>query len=157
MASRDRYSGRSRRSERLQTPGRPPMDQRELAARRTAERKQQRDRQVRRRRLVFGVAGPLLVLLGYFGISYGSYMTQPTSMTFAERSAEWVRNDVPFGNWIIDTAEHYTASAPAQGRSRAQAPAPGRPRQGRRGGQARRHCRLRTAADQAGLQPCAAR
>jgi hypothetical protein len=91
------------------------MDQHELAARRTAERKQLRHRQVRRRRLVFGVAGPLLVLLGYFGISYGSYMTQPTSMTFAERSAEWVRNDVPFGNWIIDTAEHYTATAPRRG------------------------------------------
>jgi hypothetical protein len=56
----------------------------------------------------------MLVLL-YFGISYASYMLRPTSETFAERSAEWVRDDVPFGNSIIDTAEHYTASAPRKG------------------------------------------
>ena len=42
-------------------------------------------------------------------------MLKPTSMTFTERSAEWVRDDVPFGNWIIDTAEHYTYSAPRKG------------------------------------------
>ncbi len=64
---------------------------------------------------MFGLGGALLAVLVYFAISYGSYMTQATSMTFAERSAEWVRNDVPFGNWIIDTAEHYTASAPRRG------------------------------------------
>jgi hypothetical protein len=51
----------------------------------------------------------------YFGISYASYMLKPTSETFSERSAEWVRDDVPFGNWIIDTAEHDTASAPRKG------------------------------------------
>lgn len=51
----------------------------------------------------------------YFGISYASYMLKPTSETFTERSAEWVRNDAPFGNWIIDTAEHDTASAPRKG------------------------------------------
>jgi hypothetical protein len=56
----------------------------------------------------------MLVLL-YFGISFASYMLKPTSETFAERSAEWVRDDVPFGNWVIDTAEHYTASAPRKG------------------------------------------
>jgi hypothetical protein len=51
----------------------------------------------------------------YFGISYANYMLKPTSETFSERSAEWVRDDVPFGNWIIDTAEHYTASTPRKG------------------------------------------
>ena len=70
---------------------------------------------VRRRRIVFGTLSALLVLFLYFGISYGGYMLKPTSMTFAERSAEWVRNDVPFGNWIIDTAERYTYSAPRKG------------------------------------------
>ena len=56
----------------------------------------------------------MLVVL-YFGISYANYMLKPTSETFSERSAEWVRDDVPFGNWIIDTAEHYTASTPRKG------------------------------------------
>ncbi len=51
----------------------------------------------------------------YFGISYANYMLAPTSETFTERSAEWVRNAVPFGNFLIDTAEHYTASAPRKG------------------------------------------
>lgn len=54
-------------------------------------------------------------LVLYFGISYANYMLKPTSETFSERSAEWVRDDVPFGNGIIDTAEHYTASAPRKG------------------------------------------
>ncbi len=55
------------------------------------------------------------MLIIYFGISFASYMLEPTSETFTERSAEWVRDDVPFGNWIIDTAEHYTASTPRKG------------------------------------------
>ena len=58
---------------------------------------------------------PLALVVLYFGISYANYMLKPTSETFSERSAEWVRDDVPFGNWIIDTAEHYTASAPRKG------------------------------------------
>ena len=65
--------------------------------------------------LLFGTLAPLVVVILYFGISYANYMLKPTSETFAERSAEWVRDDVPFGNWIIDTAEHYTASAPRKG------------------------------------------
>jgi len=70
---------------------------------------------IRRRRLVFGTLAPLLLVFLYFGISYANYMLKPTSETFTERSAEWVRDDVPFGNWIIDTAEHYTASTPRKG------------------------------------------
>ena len=58
---------------------------------------------------------PLVLVILYFGISYANYMLKPTSETFSERSAEWVRDDVPFGNWIIDTAEHYTASTPRKG------------------------------------------
>jgi hypothetical protein len=58
---------------------------------------------------------PLVLVVLYFVISYANYMLKPTSETLSERSAEWVRDDVPFGNWIIDTAEHYTASAPRKG------------------------------------------
>ena len=64
---------------------------------------------------MFGTLTPLVLLFLYFGISYASYMLKPTSETFSERSAEWVRDDAPFGNFIIDTAEHYTASAPRKG------------------------------------------
>ena len=70
---------------------------------------------IRRRRFVFGTLTPLVLVFLYFGISYANYMLKPTSETFTERSAEWVRGDVPFGNFIIDTAEHYTASAPRKG------------------------------------------
>ena len=82
----------------------------ELSARRAEAR-----RRVRRRRILFGTLAPLVLVVLYFGISYANYMLKPTSETFSERSAEWVRDDVPFGNWIIDTAEHYTASTPRKG------------------------------------------
>jgi hypothetical protein len=68
-----------------------------------------------RRWIVLGVLTTVLLAVLYFGISFASYMLEPTSETFAERSAEWVRDDVPFGNSIIDTAERYTASAPRRG------------------------------------------
>jgi hypothetical protein len=87
------------------------LDRRELLARRAEERR----RLFRRRRLLFGTLTPLVLVVLYFGINYANYMLKPTSETFSERSAEWVRNDVPFGNFIIDTAEHYTASAPRKG------------------------------------------
>jgi hypothetical protein len=50
-------------------------------------------------------------------VSYTSWMLQPTSMTFSERSTEWVRADVPFGNWMVDEIEHiyYTENAPKKG------------------------------------------
>jgi len=82
----------------------------ELSARRADQRRRRR-----RRRILFGTLTPLSLAVLYFGISYAKYMLMPTSETFAERSAEWVRGDVPFGNWIIDTAERYTASTPRQG------------------------------------------
>ena len=74
-----------------------------------------RQRRVRRRRVVFGALVLSVLVVLYFGLTYADYMLKPTSETFSERSAEWVRNDVPFGNLIIDTAEHYTASAPRRG------------------------------------------
>ena len=110
MAIRDRPDG----------PGGPPREPEppplelvgsfESGARRGDAR-----RRVRRRWILFGTLTPVMLVFLYFGISYASYMLKPTSMTFTERSAEWVRDDVPFGNWIIDTAEHYTASAPRKG------------------------------------------
>ena len=65
--------------------------------------------------MLFGTLTPLALAFLYFGISYAAYMLKPTSETLSERSAEWVRDDVPFGNWMIDTAEHYTASTPRKG------------------------------------------
>jgi hypothetical protein len=90
-----------------------------LILRRPAGRERQRDparqRRRRRRRIVIGVI--LLCLLVPTLISYTSWMLEPTSMTFGERSTEWVRADVPFGNWLVDEAEHmyYTENAPKQG------------------------------------------
>ncbi len=107
---RDRVREAGRRPERYQTAA-PVRDRREL----TARRAEQRRRLIRRRRIAFATLTPLMLVFLYFGISFASYMLKPTSMTFTERSAEWVRDDVPFGNWIIDTAEHYTASAPRKG------------------------------------------
>jgi hypothetical protein len=67
--------------------------------------------------VLFSTLAPLAVLVLYFGVSYGRYMLEPTSMSFTERTAEWVRDDVPFGNFFIDTAEHYyyQANAPQKG------------------------------------------
>ncbi len=50
-------------------------------------------------------------------------MLKPTSMSFTARSVEWVRQDVPFGNSLVDKVEHvyYTANAPKKG-----GPAPSR-------------------------------
>ncbi len=44
-------------------------------------------------------------------------MVQPTSMSWSERSTEWVRTDVPFGNWMVDEGEHvyYSLNAPTKG------------------------------------------
>ena len=95
----------------FQPSARPLLGHGELLARRGAERR----RRVRRRWFLFGMLTPLVVVFVYFGVSYASYMLKPTSETFTERSAEWVRDDAPFGNSIIDTAEHYTASAPRKG------------------------------------------
>jgi hypothetical protein len=79
-----------------------------------ARRVVQRRRRVRRW-LLFATLTALVPVVFYFGISYATYMLAPTSETFSERSAEWVRDDAPFGNFIIDTAEHYTASTPRRG------------------------------------------
>jgi len=83
-------------------------------------------------------------------------MLKPTSETFSERSAEWVRDDVPFGNWIIDTAERHTASAPRNGgRGLTRLPSVGLT--GTASGQARQARHLHAATDQTGARHAAAR
>ena len=73
-----------------------------------------RRRRRRRRRLI---AAPFLALLLWAIASYTTWMLKPTSMTWTERSVEWVRHEVPFGNWIVDNVEHvyYTLNAPQKG------------------------------------------
>jgi hypothetical protein len=68
-----------------------------------------------RRRLL--IASPVLGFLAWAAVSYTLWMIEPTSMTWSERSAEWVRTDVPAGNWLIDETEHiyYSINAPKKG------------------------------------------
>ncbi len=72
-------------------------------------------RRRRRRRLL--IAAPFLALLLVAASSYAVWMLEPTSMSWSERSTEWVRNEVPFGNWMVDKVEHvfYTWHAPKKG------------------------------------------
>src|SRR6202522_2399229 len=69
----------------------------------------------RRRRIV--IAAPFVVVLSWAIVSYSAWMLQPTSMRWDERSAEWVRNEVPFGNWLVDQGEsiNYSLNAPKTG------------------------------------------
>jgi hypothetical protein len=72
-------------------------------------------RRRRFRRIVIAV--PFLGVLLWAIVSYSAWILQPTSMTFGEHSAEWVRNDVPFGNSMVDQGEHiyYSVNAPKTG------------------------------------------
>jgi Phosphodiester glycosidase len=72
-------------------------------------------RRRRRRRLL--IAAPFIGLLSWAVISYAAWMTGPTSESFGVRSTEWVRAEVPFGNWVVDNVEHvyYSMHAPAKG------------------------------------------
>ncbi len=87
----------------------------ERATRRQRDRELRARRRRRRRRLLF--ASPVLGVVVWFAISYTAYMVRPTSETWSELSAEWVRNDVPFGNWMVDTGEnvYYSLNAPKKG------------------------------------------
>ena len=72
-------------------------------------------RRRRRRRIV--IAAPFLVLLSWAVVSYTTWMLQPTSLAWQVNSVEWVRHNVPFGNWLADTSEriYYTRNAPKKG------------------------------------------
>jgi Phosphodiester glycosidase len=86
-----------------------------VEARRAQRREAAARRRRRRRRLL--IAAPVLVLLLWAIVSYTTWMLEPTSMRWNARSVEWVRQKVPFGNWIVDNVEHvyYTWNAPKKG------------------------------------------
>jgi len=69
----------------------------------------------RRRRLL--IAAPFAVLLSWAIVAYTVWMVQPTSLPWTVRSVEWVRQEVPFGNWMVDNGEHvyYSLNAPQKG------------------------------------------
>ena len=72
-------------------------------------------RRRRRRRLL--IAAPFLILLAWALVSYTTWMLRPTSMAWQVNSVEWVRHEVPFGNWVADNIEriYYTQNAPKPG------------------------------------------
>jgi Phosphodiester glycosidase len=63
------------------------------------------------------IAAPFLVLLVWAVVSYTTWMLRPTSLAWQVNSVEWVRHNVPFGNWLADTSEriYYTHNAPKKG------------------------------------------
>ena len=69
-----------------------------------------------RRRALVGVVVIVLGVVVWLGTSYAVWMLRPTSMSFGERSTEWVRT-IPAGNWLVDEAEHvyYSSKAPKKG------------------------------------------
>ena len=73
-------------------------------------------RRLRRQRVLL-IAAPFLVVLVWAMVSYTVWMLQPTSMQWNVRSVEWVRQEVPFGNWMVDEGEHiyYSMNAPEKG------------------------------------------
>jgi hypothetical protein len=72
-------------------------------------------RRRRRRRIL--IAAPFLVVLLWAIASYTVWMVQPTSLSWGVRSVEWVRQDVPFGNRLVDEVErvYYSWKAPKKG------------------------------------------
>jgi hypothetical protein len=78
-------------------------------------RRRRRRRRRWRRRLL--IAAPVLVLLVWAVASYTAWMVRPTSLAWQINSVEWVRHDVPFGNWVADHVEqiYYTQNAPKPG------------------------------------------
>jgi len=73
----------------------------------TAQAEQRGGLAVRRRRRLrrLVIASPFLIVLVWAAVSYTAWMVQPTSEQWNARSAEWVRNEVPFGNWMVDEGE----------------------------------------------------
>ena len=63
------------------------------------------------------IAAPFLVLLAWAIVSYTSWMLRPTSLSWQVNSVEWVRHNVPFGNWLADETEriYYSQNAPRKG------------------------------------------
>ncbi len=63
------------------------------------------------------VAAPFVILLAWASISYTVWMVRPTSLSWSVNSVEWVRHNVPFGNWTADHIEqvYYSLNAPKKG------------------------------------------
>jgi hypothetical protein len=63
------------------------------------------------------IGAPLLGVLSWAIVSYTSWMLESTSMTWKQHSVEWIRHDVPLGNWLVDHVEHvyYSWNAPSKG------------------------------------------
>ncbi len=65
-----------------------------------------RKRASRRRILLRWLALVAVVLLSLAVYSYVTTMVRPSSLPLSVRSVEWVRTDVPLGNWLVDEVEH---------------------------------------------------
>ena len=93
-------------------------DQAETPERRAqaGEAPARRSRRYRRRRRLL-IAAPFIVVLSWAVVSYTTWMLQPTSLVWSVQSVEWVRHEVPFGNWLADNGEHmyYSMHAPKKG------------------------------------------
>ena len=63
------------------------------------------------------IAAPFVVVLLWAVVSYTAWMLRPTSLAWQINSVEWVRHDLPFGNWLADHVEqiYYTQNAPKPG------------------------------------------
>ena len=68
------------------------------------------------RRVLLCLACVFLGIFVWLASSFAVYTLRPSSMNFSEKSAEWVRT-LPFGNSIVDEAEHfyYSDHAPKKG------------------------------------------
>jgi hypothetical protein len=98
-----------------------------LVEQRKRERQTAR-RRLRRRRILGAVAFIVLLFLPAALYSYVGWLVRPTSVSWNVNSVEWVRQRVPFGNWIMDNIEqaYYTANAPKKGGPQLKSlPAPG--------------------------------
>ena len=101
--------------------GTPPQDPesreqlRDPAGRR--RRRPSRPPSRRRRLLSTLIAAPLVVVLLWATVSYTVWMLRPTSLSWSVNSVEWVRHNVPFGNWFADHVEqiYYSQQAPKKG------------------------------------------
>jgi Phosphodiester glycosidase len=65
-----------------------------------------RKRPSHRRILLRWLAVVAVALLSLAVYSYVATMVQPSSLPLSVRSVEWLRTDVPLGNWLVDEAEH---------------------------------------------------
>jgi hypothetical protein len=92
--------------------GEPPLSGPERVRR---ARRETRRRQLLRRRITAVVVVLLVILLVPPAISFGAYMSRPSSVPWTVRSVEWVRDN--HGAWLVDFTErtYYSLTAPKKG------------------------------------------